>query len=174
MYPEYQNKIASDCRESFPRSWIGAENALYLSTWIVAGWLIWPIGWQGWPVATIIWATIVVVVQVLLKKHNCSGCYYYGKACHLGWGKLSAWFFKPDSGNMKTGMRLSLFYILSPPIILVASILEGILLDVALWHWGLLGLYVTLNVISFPIRIMGCRVCAMRKVCPGSAAKTGK
>ncbi len=173
MYSRYQNKIAADCRESFSISWILAENILHLSTWIIAGWLVWPVRLHGWPVATILWAAVVVAVQVLLKKHNCSGCYYYGKSCHLGWGKLSAWLFDQDSGDMQTGMRLSFFYILSPPIILLAAILEGIILDVETWHWILLGLYIALNAISFPVRKKGCRLCAMRNVCPGSASKVG-
>jgi hypothetical protein len=173
MYSLYQAKIASDCRESFPLWWIVGENLLHLSTWTLAGWLVWPISWNGWPVATIAWALVVLYVQLLLKKHNCSGCYYHGKSCHLGWGKLSSWMFDQDSGNPKMGMRLSLFYIVSPPIFLVAGILEGIFIEVGGQHWILLGIYVALNGITFPVRKMGCRVCAMREVCPGSAAKSG-
>ena len=171
MYTEYQGKIAPDCRESFPLPWVAAENVLYISTWIVAGWLLWPVRLGGWPVAAVAWAAIVIAVQALLKKHNCSGCYYYGKTCHLGWGRLAAWMCRPDSGDPKTGMRLTLFYIVSPPLILLASIAIGVLLQVSFWHWVLLGVYVALNVVSFPARKKGCRICAMRDVCPGSAAK---
>ena len=171
MYEQYRGKIAADCRESYSLAWILCENALYLSTWVVAGALVWPVRWLGWPVATIFWAFVVLAVQILLKKHNCSGCYYYGKNCHLGWGRLSVWWFKQDSGNAKTGMRLSLFYILSPPIFLVAGILVGVLLEVGTLHWVLLGLYVVLNAIGLAARPKGCRICAMREVCPGSAAR---
>jgi hypothetical protein len=172
MYLEYKDKIATDHRGSFPRLWIVGENILHLSAWFLAGWLVWPIQWHGFPVAVVVWSTVVVLVQVLLKKHNCSGCYYYGKSCHLGWGMLSARLFEKDSGNIETGKRLSLFYVLSPPVILLAAILEGILLDVETLHWVLLGLYILLNVISFPVRMRGCRVCAIRNACPGSACKT--
>lgn len=171
MYESYRNGIAEECRESFSIPWIMAENALHLSTWVAGGWLLWPIRLAGWPVATIFWFLLVVIVQTLLKKHNCSGCYYYGKSCHLGWGKLSALMCAQDSGNLETGMRLSLFYVLSPPIILVASIVVGLVWSVGIAHWIVLGVYVALNAISFPVRMKGCRVCAMRNVCPGSAAK---
>jgi hypothetical protein len=76
-----------------------------------------------------------------------------------------------DSGDARTGMRLSLFYIVSPPLILVSGVLIGAFLRVATLHWILLAAYVGLNAATFPIRIRGCRVCAMRRVCPGSAAK---
>ena len=103
MYTAYRDGIEPKCRESFSLPRILAENLLYLTTWSVAGALVWPVRVAGWPVLTLAWALVVVVVQVLLKKHNCSGCYYYGKACHLGWGKLSAWMFRQDSGDMRTG-----------------------------------------------------------------------
>jgi len=171
MYESYRDGIAEERREAFPASSIVAENLLHLSTWTAAGWLLLPVRWSGWPVATIAWAALVLLVQVLLKKHNCSGCYYYGKACHLGWGKLSAWMCAQDSGNPRTGMRLSLFYILSPPVILISAIAIGIVLNAGLIHWLMVGLYVALNAASFPVRKKGCSLCAMRRVCPGSAAK---
>ena len=171
MYTRYRDGILRDRKESFPATWIVGENLLYLSTWVLAGALVWPIRWKGWPVVTLAWAALVLVVQVLLKKHNCSGCYYYGRACHLGWGKLSAWLFERDSGRPETGMRLSWFYVLSPPTFLVAGILTGTFLHVGVWHWLFLGAYVALNALSFPVRKKGCSLCAMRAVCPGSAAK---
>lgn len=171
MYEQYRDKIARDCRESFSLPWMVGENALHLSAWIVAGALVWPVQTCGWPVATLLWGLLVVVIQVALKKHNCSGCYYYGKNCHLGWGRLSAWLFKQDSGSAKTGTRLSFFYILSPPVFLVAAILVGVFFDVGTLHWVLLALYVVLNAVSIALRPKGCKLCAMRHVCPGSAAR---
>jgi len=130
MYQCYRDGIAEDRRETFPLHWIVGENLLHLITWVAAGWLLWPVRWAGWPVLTIAWAAIVLVIQILLKKHNCSGCYYYGKACHLGWGKLSAALFPQDSGDPKTGMRLSLFYVLPPPLVLAGGVLIGVLKEV--------------------------------------------
>ncbi len=66
---------AEERRESYPAIAILAENSLYLTIWILAGWLLWPLRIAGWPVATLAWIPLVAVVQVLLKKHNCSGCY---------------------------------------------------------------------------------------------------
>ncbi len=110
-------------------------------------------------------------MQVLLKKHNCSGCFYYGKLCHLGWGKISSALFKQDSGNLKVGSKLSLFYIVPPPVILVASIIFAAVGEVAWIYWAALALYLVLNVATFPLRKKSCGLCVMRQVCFGSAAK---
>ncbi len=170
MYACYQNKTVSG-RESFPLWWVISENILYLSTWIVAGILLWP-AWQiaGLPVLTVLWGISVLVIQIALKKHNCSGCYYYDRRCHLGWGKISAALFARDSGSVETGKKLSLFYIVSPPLVLVISVLTGVLQPVPRIYWGIAGLFIVLNAVTFPVRKAGCSRCKMRAVCPGSAA----
>lgn len=113
-----------------------------------------------------------MVVQILLKKHNCSGCYYYDKLCHLGWGKISSAMFKQNSGDPNVGMKLSLFYIVPPPAILLTALVFAIIEDPVWIYWSVLVLFITLNVASFPIRKKGCGLCAMRETCPGSAAKS--
>ncbi|MCD6564543.1 MAG: hypothetical protein J7K53_01230 [Bacteroidales bacterium] len=174
MYKCYQDKIVPG-KESFSLVWIISENLLYLTTWILAGYLIWQL-WMpfGLPLLTIIWAVLVVVVQILLKKHNCSGCYYYGKLCHLGWGKIASALFKQDSGNPKTGIKLSLFYIVPPPVIFVTALIFAIIKSPVWVYWFVLVLFLIINAISFPVRKKGCSLCAMREACPGSAAKSKK
>lgn len=112
-----------------------------------------------------------MVVQILLKKHNCSGCYYYDKLCHLGWGKISSAMFKQDSGDPNIGMKLALFYILPPPVIFVAALIFAIIKSPVWIYWFVLVLFIILNVASFPVRKKGCSLCAMKEACPGSAAK---
>ena len=171
MYKCYQDKMAPG-NESFPLAHIIGENLLYLTTWVLAGALLWPV-WlvQNIPVLTLLWALLVVVVQVALKKHNCSGCYYYDKRCHLGWGKLSSALFKPDSGNPETGKKLTLFYIVPPPVIVLTSLAFAVTQKPEGHYWIILFAYLVLNAASFPVRKKGCGLCAMRKVCPGSAVK---
>lgn len=171
MYEQYRDKITGKHTESFPLYWIAGENILYLSTWIAAGWLVWPVRLYGWPIATSTWVVVVLVVQALLKRHVCSGCYYHGKSCHLGWGRLSACMFEQDSGDARRGVKLALFYLISPPFFLVAGLFAGIFLHVGRLHWVVLGFYTGANVLSFLLRKRGCMLCAMRLVCPGSAAR---
>jgi len=171
MYPCYRDGVLEPVGPTSLAAVIG-ENLLYLAMWVLAGLLLWPV-WMpgGVPVLAIGWWVLLAIVQVLLKKHNCSGCYYYGKTCHLGWGHLSAWWFPPDSGDPAVGMRLAMIYIVPPPVILLTALAWGFLTHVGAGYWGLLGGYMALNALSFPVRKYGCGRCAMRKVCAGSAAK---
>ncbi|MBE9511723.1 MAG: hypothetical protein IMY71_12670 [Bacteroidetes bacterium] len=174
MYKCYQDKIVPGA-ESFSLAWVIGENLLHLTMWVLAGYLIWPI-WTlfGFPLLTIIWAVLVVLVQILLKKHNCSGCYYYGKMCHLGWGKISSATFKQNSGDLNVGMKLSLFYIIPPPVIFVTALIFAIIKSPVWVYWFVLVLFLILNIASFPVRKKGCSLCAIREACPGSAAKSKK
>lgn len=174
MYECYRGKTVVG-KESFPLPWILGENLFYAVMWILAGYLLWSL-WRayGIPLLTILWALLVVGVQVLLKKHNCSGCYYYDKWCHLGWGKVSSGLCAQDSGNQKLGMKLALFYILPPPIIFIASFIYAIFGDPGWIYWCALILFLALNVVSFPLRKKGCGLCAMRECCAGSATRTEK
>ena len=171
MYDCYKSKIVEGV-ESFPIFSIIGENLLFLTIWSIAGFLFWPV-WSMFnlPILTILWIVLVLIIQILLKKHNCSGCYYYDKLCHLGWGKLSSALFKQDSGDPDIGMKLSLFYIITPPLILIVSLIHAFITSVDTVYWVFLVLFVVFNVLSFPIRKHGCSKCAMRKACPGSALK---
>jgi hypothetical protein len=171
MYDCYRSGTVEG-RDSFPRLWIAGENLLYLTGWTLAGCLVWPVQLTGWPVATLAWIIIVLALQILLKKHFCTGCYYYGKSCHLGWGRISAALFRQDTGNPRMGMVLAVpMYMLSPPLVIAAAIIIGLRWPVNTGHWFVLGAFVALTVFSFPLRTKSCRQCKMRAVCPGSASK---
>jgi hypothetical protein len=171
MYASYKAGLCEGT-ESFSTGWIAGENFVFLATWVTAGWLLWPVQFGGWPVATIGWALYVVGLQILLKKHFCSGCYYYGKSCHLGWGRLAARLFAQDTGNPKLGVVLAVpMYMLPLPLVLIGAVLIGVWMPVGTVHWVVLGSFIALHVLSLALRPKGCGQCKMRAVCPGSAAK---
>lgn len=167
-----KQKGCVDGREAWPLAGILAENALYLAIWGLSGALLWPI-WtpDGVPALGLGWIALVVVVQVALKKHNCSGCHYHGKACHLGWGKLSAALFPPDSGNPRLALAFSLFYVLTPPLVLLAAILQLVFRAPGWPYAALLGGWVLCNGLTMPLRKRGCAQCCQRMTCPGSACR---
>ena len=90
----------------------------------------------------------------------------------MGWGKISSAMFKQETGDPKIGMKLSLFYIVPPPLIFLTSLIFAITKSPMWVYWLILALFTILNVVALPIRKKGCRLCVMRKVCPGSAAKS--
>jgi len=80
--------------------------------------------------------------------------------------------FKQDSGDPNVGMKLAIFYILPPPVILATALVFAIIKSPIWIYWFILVLFIILNVASFPVRKKGCSLCAMRGACPGSAVKS--
>ena len=164
------SKLFQEGRETFPLWWIALENIGFLLNWGIAFVLLLPFSYDGIPVVSYCYLAILVIIQVLLKKHNCSGCFYYGKWCHLGWGKLSCLFFKQDSGDAGIGMKLSLSYILQLPVILIAALVAGFLYGFTRINVVLLIVFVIINSLQGFLRKKTCAVCKARFICKGSAA----
>ena len=142
---------------------------LWIASGTVACWFLYPI------IAWIYLAFAIIMVGVILRKLVCTNCYYYGRWCSTGWGKLSALLFK--QGNMENfdtsiGIKLApLTYgllTLIPLICIVISMVQGFTVPkiVVLVLLLLVAFYS-----GFVRRKKVCANCKMKLVCPGSAVK---
>lgn len=165
-------RIYEEGLENYPAWWVFSENLLNFVVWGLGAWILWPLGVAGIPIASIIYLLLIIIfIWILLKKHNCTTCYYYGKWCHLGWGKYAALFFKKDSGNAATGAKLSVIWMILPLLPLLGAV------AVMLWKgfsWItliVLAVFLLLNAFQFAVlRKPGCMRCKRRFDCAGSAA----
>lgn len=165
-------KIYEDGIEEYPMAGIILGN-LVMILWIALGtlacWFFYPI------VAWIYLVLAVIMVYIILRKLVCTNCYYYGKWCAIGWGKLSALLFK--RGNIEDfeksiGIKLApLTYGLLALIPLVLIVIS-IVLSFSLYKVIVLVLLLLISFYSTTIsRKKTCKKCKMRLICPGSAVK---
>jgi len=158
--------------ESFSLPRIIFANVLML-VWIVLGtiacWFVYPM------VAWIYLGATIIMIFVVLRKLVCTNCYYYGKQCVLGWGKLSALFFSQGSidqfstcvGIKAAPITYGLLTLIPLVFCIVALVQEVTVLKVVV-----LVLLLAVSVYSGAIsRKMACTNCKMRLICPGSAAQ---
>lgn len=170
--PEEKREILAEGCEEYPLPIVFIEN-LFMLSWIllgaflcrmavpVAGWIYLAFGltMAGW------------VMRVVV----CGNCYYHGKLCHVGWGKLSALYCRPGDisrfGKGMGGAMIPVFYGLMAVVPLVFGILSAVK-SFSILKAGLILLFLFLVLMSsFVLRKKGCEACRMRNVCPGSAAK---
>ena len=157
--------------ESFPLSRVIFGNGMML-VWIglgtIACWFIYPL------VAWLYLAAALIMIFVVLRKLVCTNCYYYGKRCALGWGKVSALFFSPGSidqfstcaGIKAAPITYGLLTLIPLVLCIVALVQEATVLKTAV-----LVLLLAVSVYSGAIgRKQACINCKMRLICPGSAA----
>lgn len=48
-----------------------------------------------------------LLLEYRLLKNHCTNCYYWGKVCGFGQGKLSAWFFKQGDASRFCGKKVT-------------------------------------------------------------------
>ena len=135
-------------------------------------------GLEEYPKSSIILGNLafaIIMVGVVLRKLVCTNCYYYGKWCSTGWGKLSALLFK--KGNVEAfdtsiGVKLAPvtygLLVLIPLILLVISVVQGFTVPKITVLILLLLVSSYSGIIS---RKKACTNCKMRLVCPGCAVK---
>jgi len=171
MKEELKDKLFQEGKESFSFGIILLGNIAFLLNWGIGFVLLMPFRINGIPIVSWIYLIILIIVQLSLKKLNCTSCYYYGKSCYLGWGKLAALCFKQDSGNQEKGMKLAISYVLQLPIILIATLIAGFIYGFNTLNIILLIIFVIINILQGAVlRKKACTVCKSRFICKGSAA----
>ena len=167
-------KLFDQGLEEASKSYVILENILIIATIIVGFLGMYPLGFAGIPIVSILYALFLfIMLGFTLRKHLCSACYYYGKYCHCGWGKLAASVCKKDSGNYALGGKLALLtwgILMGLPII--GMILVMILGQASLAEEMIYFIpFIILVIINGIMHKKDCTECKMRFVCPGSAAK---
>jgi len=123
--------------------------------------------------AFLIWSLLSVLY--LLPRRACKNCVNYGKACHVGWGKLAAVLFsKGQERDFARSLTYPRFFLRSffavPPLVmlgfLVAQLAAGQSLSV-LTMVMLVNYVVLIRLLMLYNAQTGCLVCGMRDKCPG-------
>lgn len=166
----YQNGI-----ESFSNVRISLENLIIVAQVAFGALVLSHIRFFEWPVLAFAYAGFVILMLgIVLRKHLCTSCYYYGKKCHCGWGKLSAALFKQNSGNYKLGgilANLTWLIIFLLPIISFGYVLIFNRPGLNNSNYLAIGGFIALAAINGVLHKKSCETCKMRFICPGSAAK---
>ena len=125
------------------------------------------------PIVSIIYIVFISIMLIfVLRKYLCTHCFYYGKVCCTGWGKLAACLFKQNSGNYELGGKLAgVTWMLAMFLPLIGMVIALILNWFSITITLLLVVFIILSVVNFFIHKESCVKCKMRFICPGSVAK---
>lgn len=123
-----------------------------------------------------IWALIyilyVLVLEFRLIKNHCTDCYYWGKACGFGKGKISALFFKKGDPAKFCNMKMSWKDMIPDMLVSLVPIIIGIVLLIMKFDWMLLVAMVVLLLLSttgsgFIRGKLTCKYCKQKELgCP--------
>lgn len=156
------------CYENYPTWIVIGSNLLSFLIYIIGAGILYQFG--------IIWAICYVLLILLLEfrllSGHCVDCYYYGKTCAFGKGRLSAWFFQRGDTERFNRMKLTWKDIAPDFLVLAIPILAGILLLIREFSLTNLVLIIVLIGLGFSGNALvrgqlACRYCKQRGIgCP--------
>jgi hypothetical protein len=126
----------------------------------------------------IIWVfcyvVFILIFEYRLISGHCTDCYYYGRTCAFGKGRLSALFFRKGSPEKFMAMKLTWKDIVPDFLLFIIPVLAGILLLVQGFTWTILVLVIALLLLGFAGNAvvrgqLACKYCRQREIgCPAT------
>lgn len=154
--------------ENYPGCIIFVSNLLTILTCVTGAFIIYHLG--------IIWLALYLLyflmLEVRLLKNGCVNCYYYGKFCAFGRGRISALLFK--KGSPKKFIRKDMTWkdIIPDFLVSIIPVITGIVLLVLNFDWPILTAVIILIILatlgnSFVRGTLACKHCKQRQLgCP--------
>jgi hypothetical protein len=158
----------ANCYENYPRRIILLSNLVQASIYGIGGFVMYSVG--------IIWLAVYILyllwLEIRLLGRSCVNCYYYGKFCAFGKGKLAAWLFKRGDAAKFNRDKITWRDIIPDFLVSIIPLIAGIVLLIINFKVLLLVLLVLLvlavSLGSGLIRgKLACRYCRQRELgCP--------
>jgi len=157
------------CYEDYPYWIIIISNLLQLAIYTIGIIIIEPLG--------IIWILIylayIVFLEIRLLRKSCINCYYYGKRCAFGKGKLCSLFFKKgDIEKFAATENITWKDLLPDMLVAIIPLIIGIVRLIMDFNWLLLLLVIILFLLvskgnELVRGSLACKYCKQRETgCP--------
>ncbi|HUH79384.1 MAG TPA: hypothetical protein VLY83_05750 [Methanoregula sp.] len=156
------------CKENYPVAVVIASNLLSLLIWVIGAVIFYQVG----IVWVVCYGIFILFLEVRLLGGHCVDCYYYGKTCAFGKGRLSSLFFRKGEPEKFARMKLTWKDVLPDFLAFMVPVLAGILLLALQFTWTILVLTTALLLMGFLGNALvrgklACRYCRQREIgCP--------
>ncbi|HUV02414.1 MAG TPA: hypothetical protein VMW67_03055 [Desulfobacteria bacterium] len=154
--------------ENFP-AWIALlATAVTLSIYALGAYIL-----AGFGVfVAILYLLYCLLIELNVLRRSCVDCYYYGKLCGLGRGKLCSVLFKKGDPQRFVEKESSWAALLPDFLVTIIPLVGGIILLIADFTWLLVALVALLAVLAFGGTAVvrgsfACKYCKQREIgCP--------
>ena len=154
--------------KEFPLRIVLICNAVNIAIYTIGAYLLALLGM----VYLILYLIYCLYIEARVLKLSCRDCYYFGKLCAFGKGKICSWLFKRGTPERFTAKGISWKDIVPDFLVSVIPLAVGIFLLVRDFSWMKLSLVLVLLVLSFPGTAfvrgeISCKFCKQREIgCP--------
>jgi len=154
--------------ENYPFWMVIISNLVSIAIYLIGAFIIYQIG--------LIWLILYLIfigtLEFQLIKGHCTSCYYYGKSCAFGKGRISKLFFKKGNQEKFCSKKMTWKDMLPDMMVLLVPAIAGIVLLIISFRWIILILIIILFLLasmgnSFARSSLACKYCKQRKLgCP--------
>jgi len=154
--------------ENYPAWIVFIANLVLLAIYLIGALIIIKIGL----IWLIIYLLYILFLETKLLKRSCVNCYYYGRYCAFGKGKISSWFFRKGNPSLFCNRKITWKNILPDFLVAAIPLLIGIVLLILDFNWPLLILMILLILLtsagnSFVRGHLACKFCRQKELgCP--------
>jgi hypothetical protein len=155
-------------REDYPLTVVFISNLVSVMIWGIGAFILYQFGLL-WLIGYVLY---ILFLEFRLLSGHCVDCYYYGKTCAFGKGRLSSLLFRKGTPEKFTRVQLTWKDILPDFLVFLIPVLAGILLLVLYFSWTILILVIVLFLLGFLGNALvrgqlACRFCKQREIgCP--------
>lgn len=162
--------------ENFPAPMVAVSVLVTISIYALGALILAGLG----PVVTVVYLLYCTYFEVRVMKQSCVNCYYYGKVCGLGRGKISAYLFPRGDPGIFGCMNFTWTALIPDMLIMLLPLIGGIILLVRSFSWPVAAGMVLLVALSlggnaFVRGQIACKYCKQREIgCPAEKFFGGK
>jgi hypothetical protein len=155
--------------KEYPTSYIAGSNLACLAVLLVAFVGMYPL-LNGLVSTTHL--LVFILLWLALRKSLCTACYYYGRKCGTGWGKIASFLYKKSEKKEEIADRLAAFtWIAWFTIIPALAILYLTIAQFSYYRLGMLVLFGIAIGAHTRLHAECCFHCRNEKTCLGSPFK---
>lgn len=113
-----------------------------------------------------------ILVEIMVIYRSCTNCYYYGRICGLGKGKIAPYFVRKGNTNKFSERDISIIHLLPDFMVVLIPLAGGIYLLITNFSFIILAMMICLSIIFFGGTAVlrtnyACRHCNQRTIgCP--------
>ena len=154
--------------ENYPCWIILVSNLVSIAIYLIGAFIIYQLGTIG----LLFYLVFIFGLEIRLMKRSCANCYYYGKYCAFGKGKISSLFFKRGNSHKFIKDKITWKDILPDFLVSIIPIIAGIVLLILNFNWLIISLIVLLIILTsagngFVRGSLACKFCKQREIgCP--------
>lgn len=157
--------------EHFPIGIVLLSNVVSLAIYGLGIYIMFQVSW----ILASLFFLYVLGMEIRLIRYHCVNCYYWGKTCGFGQGRVSAWFFKRGDAAKFCENEMTWKDLLPDLLVSLLPLVTGLVLIIVRFDWMVLFAMILLVVLTTKGNEVvrgsyACRYCKQRDLgCPAES-----